>query len=93
MQKIPNYQDDPAQMLFWEVDEFLIMSVFFGTGLVISQLTTMIILSFVLIRFYRRVRDRRANGFLVHAVYWYTGLGAKEENPGSRPIPFIHRYF
>ena len=93
MQKIPNYLDDPAQMLFWEIDEFLILCVFFGVGIVAGQLTAMVVFALVLVRVYRKVRDRRPNGFLVHMVYWHTGLGAKTENPGSLVLPFIRRVF
>jgi conjugal transfer pilus assembly protein TraL len=93
MRRIPNYLDDPAQMLFWEVDEFLILCVFFGLGIAAGQLSLMVLASLVLVRVYRKVRDRRANGFLIHLVYWHTGLGAKAENPGSLVLPFIRRIF
>ncbi len=93
MKKIPNHLDDPAQMLFWEADEFLILSTLFGVGLAVSQLATLVVLGLALLKFYRKVRDRRPEGFMLHALYWHAGVGAKDENPGSRPNPFIRRYF
>jgi len=91
MKKIPNYQDDPAQLLFWELDEFLLLSVFFGLGLAINNLFLSMCFAYFLLRTYRKVRDRRANFFVVHLLYWKSGLGPGQSR--TLPNPFIRRYF
>ena len=32
MRDIPNYLDDPQQILFWEFDEFILLAIMFGIG-------------------------------------------------------------
>ncbi len=45
------------------------------------------------VKLYRRIKDRQANGFLLHALYWYASLGDDETPPTSRPLAFIRRFF
>ena len=91
MKKIPNYQDDPAQLFFWEFDEFLLLAVFFGVGLVVNHLFAIMCVAWVTLRAYRKVRDRRANFFVVHLLYWKSGIGPTKAR--TVPNPFIRRYF
>ncbi len=91
MKRIPNYQDDPAQVFFWELDEFLLLAVFFGVGLLIDHLFGMMFIAWVTVRFYRKMRDRRANFFVVHWLYWKSGMGPAKSR--TVPNPFIRRWF
>ncbi len=93
MRKIPNYMDDPPQLLFWELDEFLMLSIMFGVGILVNYLLTLILIGIVFIKFYRKTKDRRATGFMLHVVYWHTGIGSRDKGPTSLPNPFIHRFF
>jgi conjugal transfer pilus assembly protein TraL len=93
MRPIPNHLDDPAQMLLWEADEFMLLSVCFGLGIFLNKLTLMLLAGFALLKLYRRHRDRRPRGFLRHWLYWHTSLGAQAKDPASLPIPFIRRWF
>lgn len=93
MTDIPNYLDDPQQVLFWEFDEFILMAIAFGIGILVNYLGVLIILGLVGIKLYRRIKDRQANGFLMHALYWYGGIGSYETTPTSRPLSFIRRFF
>ncbi|WP_347990208.1 type IV conjugative transfer system protein TraL [Methylomonas sp. AM2-LC] len=93
MRKIPNYLDDQQQILFWEFDEFILLSLAFGIGIMLHYLGTFIVIGLLAGRFYRRMKDRRANGFLIHALYWITGMRSVEKYPTSRPLPFIKRFF
>jgi conjugal transfer pilus assembly protein TraL len=93
MRKIPNYLDDQQQVLFWEFDEFIILSLAFGIGIMIRYLTTLILVGLVAAKIFRRMKDRRANGFLIHFVYWHTGMASIDKIPTSRPNPFIRRFF
>lgn len=93
MKRIPNYLDDPQQLLFWEFDEFILLSIMFGIGIMVNYLGSMILVGLVGIKFYRKIKDRQANGFLLHILYWYAGLGASESTPTSMPLAFIRRFF
>jgi conjugal transfer pilus assembly protein TraL len=93
MRDIPNYLDDPQQILFWEFDEVILLSIMFSIGIIVNQLSVLIIIGLIGIKFFRKVKDRQANGFLQHAVYWYTGIGSTDKGITSKPLPFIRRYF
>lgn len=93
MRKIPNYLDDPAQLLFWELDEFLLLSIMFAVGIMVNFLLTLVVIGIILVKYYRKMKDRRSNGFMLHVVYWYTGIGSSDKFPSSLPNPFIHRFF
>jgi len=56
-------------------------------------LGTLVLIGFIGIKYYRKLKDRQAAGFLLHVVYWHTGIGSYEAAPTSRPIPFIRRIF
>jgi conjugal transfer pilus assembly protein TraL len=93
MREIPNYLDDPQQILFWEFDEFILLAIAFGVGIMVNYLGVLIVWGLVGIKFYRKIKDRQANGFLLHAMYWYAGLSSSETAPTSRPLSFIRRFF
>ncbi|NOU22636.1 MAG: type IV conjugative transfer system protein TraL [Methyloglobulus sp.] len=93
MRNIPNYLDDPQQILFWEFDEFILLSIMFGIGIMVNYLGALTLTGLVGIKYYRKIKDRQASGFLLHAMYWYTGIGSSELPPTSKPNPFIRRFF
>lgn len=93
MRDIPNYIDDPQQILFWEFDEFILLSIAFGVGIMVNFLGVLILSGLAGVKLYRRIKDRQANGFLLHALYWYASLGDDETPPTSRPLAFIRRFF
>lgn len=93
MREIPNYIDDPQQILFWEFDEFILLAIAFGVGIMVNYLSVLILSGLAGIKLYRHIKDRQANGFLLHALYWYAGLGDDETPPNSRPLAFIRRFF
>lgn len=93
MRDIPNYLDDPQQILFWEFDEFILIAIAFGIGIIVDYLGVLTLSGLISIRFYRKIKDRQANGFLLHILYWYTGLASSETAPTSRPLAFIRRFF
>ncbi|MFA5922714.1 MAG: type IV conjugative transfer system protein TraL [Methylococcaceae bacterium] len=93
MKDIPNYLDDPPQILFWEFDEFILLAIMFGVGIMVNYLAVMTVTGLVGIKFYRKIKDRQANGFLLHTLYWYAGFGCSESPPTSKPLAFIRRFF
>ena len=62
-------------------------------GWFVGYLGVLLVMGLVGIKFYRKIKDRQASGFLLHAMYWYGGMGSKESFPTSLPLSFIRRFF
>lgn len=66
---IPSYIDDPPHFLLWSADEMapillgLVIGIFTGNALVLC------LLGLVTTKLYRRFRDGRPDGFILHAIY------------------------
>ena len=86
---MPKSIDDPAQVLLWSLDEFVLVAVLFGVGLTFRQLTIAVISIFILLKVYRRFRDGRPNGFLQHFMYWHGFAGSETSTVRN---PFIRRF-
>ncbi len=93
MRPIPTHIDDPIQVLIWEFDEFILLSILFCIGILSGHLLKCVLLGIGVVKLFKRYKDRQANGFLVHMLYWHSGLGSSERPFSSLPIPFIRRYF
>lgn len=93
MRRIPNYLDDPQQVLFWEFDEFILLSISFAVGILVDHLGMLIAGGLFLIRLYKKFKDRQSNGFLLHVLYWNAGINAKASAPTSVPLPFIRFFY
>ena len=87
--RMPKSIDDPAQVLLWSMDEFVMVAVLFGVGLTFRQLTASVIFIFIFLKVYRRFRDGRPNGFLQHIMYWYGFAGSETTSIRN---PFIRRF-
>lgn len=92
MRQIPNYLDDPQQLLFWEFDEFVLLSIMFAIGIMADHLGMLLAAGLFLVKIYKKFKDRQSNGFLIHALYWNAGINAKDKFPTSLPLSFI-KYF
>ena len=60
MRDIPNYLDDPQQILFWEFDEFILLAIAFGTGIMVGYLGVLLVMGLVGIKFYRKTNGLKA---------------------------------
>lgn len=74
-QKLPNHVDDPQQFLMWSVDEVLPLVIAFLIGFMLEQVIIFTCIGFLITKVYRRFRDSRPDGFMLHALYWH-GIGA-----------------
>ena len=86
---IPKHIDDPVTLLVWSADEFAPAAFMLILGILIGQVTAMIVLSIIAIKAYRRFRDNRPDGFPLHAAYWVGMLPRKAANI---PNPFIREF-
>lgn len=70
MTKIPRYLDDPPSLFWWDVDEIIIVSIFFAIGIATNTLTYLLSLGFLVGYILRKVKQQQSDGFFLHSLYW-----------------------
>lgn len=86
--------NNTPRMLFWGIDEFLIMAVPFFIGLLIGSIAVMLC-GFVLKGFYRRTKKRYPKGMIRHSLYrnlpdWiFKRIGVFKRLPPSHKRDFL----
>ena len=68
--EIPQYQDEPRQLLFWSSDELLPGVFIFLVGFMLNQVFISIILAYFVVRFFRSHKETHSDGYLRHLAYW-----------------------
>jgi conjugal transfer pilus assembly protein TraL len=87
---IPKHIDDPVTLLIWSADEFAPAAFLLILGILIGQVTIMLVLAVIAIKAYRRFRDNRPDGFPLHAAYW---IGLLPSKAITIPNPFIRAFY
>ena len=87
---IPQTIDDHIHILLWSADEMVPFMVCILTGMLIDQFIPALAITAIAVKFYRRFRDNRPNGFTMHAIYW---LGLIPSKAITIPNPFIRRFY
>lgn len=67
--KIPKDLDKLPVVLFWEVDEFGMLVASMFIGLIIRHAIITVGLTFILIMYYRRLKQKKHKGFIMHFLY------------------------
>lgn len=86
---IPQSIDDPIHILLWSADEIVPFMVSMLTGMLIDQFIPGLALGFIAVKFYRRFRDNRPDGYTLHALYW---VGLLPSRAQTIPNPYIRRF-
>ena len=60
---IPKTIDDPIHILLWSADEIVPFMVCMLTGMLIDQFIPALVLGVIAVKFYRRFRDNRPDGY------------------------------
>jgi conjugal transfer pilus assembly protein TraL len=84
---IPRGIDDAPQILFWTIDEMAPAFLGLIVGIALGQLLLCTAIGFGAIRLYRKYRDSRPDGYLLHASYWIGFMPCRNRafvNPFSR---------
>ena len=83
---IPKTIDDPIHLLLWSADEIVPFMVCMLTGMLIDQFIPALALGVIAVKFYRRFRDNRPDGYTLHAIDW---LGLLPSKALTIPNPFL----
>ncbi len=76
----------PIQFLFWSLDEIYTVAVDLIWGIWFDQLLLGMLMGWLMIRVYRRFRDRHPDGHLSHRLYW---LGFYFSRSKTLPNPYV----
>ncbi len=71
--RIPRYLNSQAQLLWWELDEALIVTASVGIGILYELLLITVPLGLLTARALARVKANRGHGWLLHAA-WHRGI-------------------
>ncbi|AJF08108.1 type IV conjugative transfer system protein TraL [Geoalkalibacter subterraneus] len=85
--KIPTKIDDPHQVLMWSADELVPMMVMITFGVMFERVLIFMLLGWAAVRVYRRYKNSRPDGFILHFFYWVGFLpdkGVTLVNPYKR---------
>ena len=67
--KIPRYLNALPQVLWWELDEFLIVIAFMMIGILVNKGLIFGIIGVIVTKFYTKVKYRRQEGYMKHLLY------------------------
>ncbi len=82
-QPIPKYIDDPPRILLWRSDDFLPLAIGMLAGVLANQFLICMAIAFVSVRFWRRHRDNRPDGYVLHLMYWWGAMQLKCRSPNA----------
>ena len=68
---IPRHLDDPALIGFCTLDEFLIMLIPFGWGILAQHIVIGLFFSVAAWFFYRKLKAGRSMYWVLHFAYWH----------------------
>jgi len=85
--RLPTKIDEPHQFLLWSADEIIPLMVFLLFGVMLNQAIILTVLGLILTHYYKKYKNSRPDGFLLHALYWAGLIPSKNKtmvNPFKR---------
>jgi len=67
--QIPQYIDNPPQIMFWEADEIAPSLFLVGIGIMTGTLTYCLVLAYGAHRIFGHFKRKHLRGYLMHVVY------------------------
>ena len=86
---LPESIDDPITLLLWRADEFVPMALVLMAGMLVGQVLASLLIGLITVKCYRKYRDTRPDGHVLHALYW---VGCLNSRARSIPNPFIRQF-
>ena len=83
---IPRYMDALPQILWWELDELVILFLSFFLGLITRQLTTLLIVGVISTFILAKLKNGKSDGYIFHWFYWLSipSFQFRRVPPGDR---------
>lgn len=76
---VPSYIDDPVLVLWFEIDEIVVVSSFVMLGILIEHLLPSLIISFFFVWRFKAFKTTRLQGSLLHQAFWYGFLALNKK--------------
>lgn len=80
--RICRYLDEPPKLFFWEIDELTIMVLFIVFGIMSNAMISIGAIGVVIATVFGHFKQRQADGYLFHLLYYYGGATIKHTPPG-----------
>lgn len=87
--EIPRHIDDPHQFLLWSADEVVPFFSVLMIGIFLGQVFIFAVLAYFVLKLFRRFRDGRPDGYLLHVLYW---VGIVPSKARTLFNPYIRRF-
>ncbi len=68
--RIPRYLNSQPQILWWEIDEIIIIITAIGLGVVFEALIVTVPLGLLAARTLGRVKAQHGHGWIIHSAWW-----------------------
>jgi len=70
MVKIPRYIDTQPQILWWELDEVILLVLALFAGIMTRELTYFLLGGFIATYFMAKLKSGKSKGYVFHLFYW-----------------------
>lgn len=85
----PHHIDEPPTLLIWRMDDLMPFVLALSAGILTGHLMIALIIGAALGHGYRKFRDRQADGYALHLLYWW---GLVPLAGPTAPNPFARRW-
>lgn len=86
---IPQFIDNPPQIMFWEADEIAPAFFLIGIGIITGTLTYCIVLAFGVHKLFVHFKSKHLRGYLLHVAYRIGMVPLNKKFPNGA-IHFYH---
>jgi conjugal transfer pilus assembly protein TraL len=77
---IPRHIDKPPMVLFWSLEEVVVVAVMVSIGMMVEQVFILLLLSIFATKKYREFNHYHPDGFYIHYLYWH---GVVDQDAGK----------
>lgn len=85
--RIPRYLNSQAQLLWWELDEVLVITAALGVGIMYEMLPLSVPIALLAAKGMAKIKAEHGHGWILHSAWWH-GIPL-----ASLTIPSTHREF
>ncbi len=82
--------DNPIRILFWNVDEFLLIVIPFFIGLIFGSVVVSVLTISIVIYLYKKFKKRYRKLYFSHLMYWNLPTGKMKKIGIYKSLPFSH---